>query len=49
MVEKPIAFNPDKELYEIAAKTSWKIVLERKNMIYELEKDSGRYELVKTD
>ena len=48
MVERPVAFNPDKELYELAAQKGWKIVLERKNMIYELEKTDGRYQLAKT-
>jgi HAD superfamily hydrolase (TIGR01490 family) len=49
LVEKPIAFNPDKDLYELAVKNSWKIVLERKNMVYELENDNGQYRLVKTN
>lgn len=49
LVEQPIAFNPDKDLYEIAEKRGWKIVLERKNMIYELERVNGKYELVKTN
>jgi HAD superfamily hydrolase (TIGR01490 family) len=49
LVEQPIAFNPDAELFEIAQKHGWKIVLERKNMIYELEKTQGKYELAKTN
>lgn len=49
LVEQPIAFNPDKDLYEIAKERGWKIVLERKNMIYELERVNGKYELVKTN
>ncbi len=39
----PIAFNPNAALYEEAEKQGWKIVLERKNMIYELENGSGAY------
>ncbi|MBI4033731.1 HAD family phosphatase [Candidatus Saccharibacteria bacterium] len=45
MVEKPIAFNPDKDLFVHAKKQGWKIVLERKNMVYELKKQSGIYRL----
>lgn len=40
----PIAFNPNAALYEEAEKHGWKIVLERKNMIYELDKvDNASY------
>ena len=49
MVEQPIAMNPEKALYEQAKKSGWKIVLERKNVVYELEKKSGKYQLVKTN
>jgi HAD superfamily hydrolase (TIGR01490 family) len=35
-VEKPIAFNPDKDLYRAAQENKWKVVVERKNVIYEL-------------
>lgn len=49
MVEKPIAFNPEQALFEHAKTKGWKIVIERKNMVYELEKRDGRYELVKTN
>lgn len=38
MVEKPIVFNPDLELYHLAKKNKWKIVVERKNVIYEINK-----------
>lgn len=41
--EHPIAFNPNAALYEEAQKHGWKIVLERKNMIYELEMVNGAY------
>jgi HAD superfamily hydrolase (TIGR01490 family) len=43
VTEHPIAFNPNAALYEEAEKHGWKIVLERKNMIYELDKRSGTY------
>jgi HAD superfamily hydrolase (TIGR01490 family) len=43
ITEHPIAFNPNAALYKEAEKHGWKIVLERKNMIYELEKVGGAY------
>ena len=39
IVEHPIAFNPTFELLEKAIDNSWKIVVERKNVSYELQKD----------
>jgi HAD superfamily hydrolase (TIGR01490 family) len=48
MAEQPIAFNPEKALYDTASKNGWKIVVERKNMYYVLEQKNGKYELVKT-
>ena len=36
IVDHPIAFNPTEELYEKAIHNKWKIVIERKNMSYEL-------------
>ena len=49
LVENPIAFNPDKQLFDYAQNKGWKVVIERKNMVYELEKRNGRYQLVKTN
>jgi HAD superfamily hydrolase (TIGR01490 family) len=48
MVEHPIAFNPERELFEVAAERGWRIVIERKNMVYELEAKDGKYQLVST-
>ena len=45
MTEQPIAFNPDKKLFQYAKKQGWKIVVERKNMIYKLEQRNGSYVL----
>lgn len=45
MVETPIAFNPEKELFAAARKNGWKIVIERKNMIYELNPYEQSYVL----
>ncbi len=43
MVEQPIAFNPSKQLFEHAHRQAWPIVLERKNMVYNLEPKDGSY------
>jgi len=49
MVERPVAFNPERTLFNIAVDKGWKVVVERKNMVYELENRDGKYELVKTN
>ncbi|MBP9761933.1 HAD family phosphatase [Candidatus Saccharibacteria bacterium] len=36
VVAHPIAFSPDQNLFRIAQKNNWPIVVERKNVIYEL-------------
>jgi len=36
IVEKPIAFNPNSNLKEIAKKKGWKIVIEKKDVIYDV-------------
>ncbi len=43
MVEQPIAFNPTKLLFDHAKAAEWKIVVERKNVIYELNSGNGSY------
>jgi HAD superfamily hydrolase (TIGR01490 family) len=43
IVENPIAFNPEDTLFEEAKKNNWKIVVERKNVIFELEPKNGSY------
>ena len=48
IVETPIAFNPEENLFNHAKKHGWKIVVERKNVVYQLETDNGKYQLVKT-
>lgn len=44
-VKNPIAFNPTQLLYGHARANNWKIVIERKNVIYELEPAAGTYRL----
>lgn len=48
-VEKPIAFNPSKKLFNVARDRGWQVVVERKNMVYRLEPSSGSYLLVQAD
>ncbi len=36
IVEKPICFNPNQKLYKYAKRAGWKIVVERKDVIYHL-------------
>lgn len=48
MVENPIAFNPSRKLFHHAQAQGWKVVVERKNMIYELEHRDERYQLAHT-
>ncbi len=43
IVEQPIAFNPERELFKAAKENGWKIVVERKNVIYELEPNGKSY------
>ena len=49
LVQIPIALNPEADLYLVAKEKGWRIVLERKNMVYELEKINGKYQLAKTN
>lgn len=49
MVEHPIAFNPSKKLFRVAQQRGWNVVVERKNMIYELQAKDGEYSLVHTN
>ena len=37
MVEKPICFNPNAALYKIARINNWKVVVERKDVVYEMQ------------
>lgn len=49
MVEHPITFNPDDNLYQRARSEGWDIVIERKNVSYHLKKTDGTYLLAETD
>lgn len=44
-VECPIAFNPTKQLFEHAKSAQWQVVVERKNVIYELQPGQHGYRL----
>lgn len=45
LVSHPIAFNPDRNLLQIAKNNRWKVVVERKNVIYELAARGDQYTL----
>ena len=36
MVAKPICFNPNSKLYRYAKRMKWDVVVERKDVVYEL-------------
>ena len=36
LVDEPIAFNPNRALYRHAKQHEWKIIVERKDVIYEI-------------
>ncbi|MFA5777736.1 MAG: hypothetical protein WC906_04825, partial [Parcubacteria group bacterium] len=38
LVDQPIVFNPNTNLKEIAEKENWRIVVEKKDVIYEINK-----------
>lgn len=37
LVEKPICFNPNARLYAEAKRNGWRVVVERKDVVYEIE------------
>lgn len=48
LVEQPIAFNPSAGLFDRSKKEGWPIVLERKNIVYKLEKQADALVLAET-
>ncbi len=38
MVAKPICFNPNQKLYKYAKRKGWKVIVERKDVIYKLQR-----------
>ncbi len=49
LAERAIAFNPSRELFQIAANFGWDIIIERKNMVYRLKYTHGQYVLADTN
>lgn len=50
LVGHAVAFNPAEDLYPVAVERGWRIVIERKNVVYTLEKGpDGTYILAQTD
>lgn len=41
MVDRPIAFNPNRQLFDHALREKWNIIVERKNVVYRLESARG--------
>jgi len=50
-VSKPIAFNPNRGLFETAKLRGWEVIIERKNVVYKLtqEGNNGQYLLASTN
>ncbi len=42
LVEHPIAFNPNQNLKSVAEKEKWRVVVEKKDVIYEIAEDCFR-------
>jgi len=50
LVERPIAFNPNRALYVHAVRQGWEIIVERKDMIYKFGPGADHnYELLDTE
>jgi len=45
MVESPIVFNPNQELFKTAREKKWMVVLEQKDMVYGMVNENGQYVL----
>lgn len=45
IVENPIAFNPNQNLKDIAKRNGWKVIVEKKDVIYDIDCASGRCDL----
>ncbi len=46
IVENPICFNPNKKLAKVARANSWKIIIERKDVVYEWSKESNNIKII---
>lgn len=49
LAERPIAFNPSLALLKEATKRGWEVVVERKNVVYNLQYNHGSYILTPPD
>ncbi len=49
MVDQAIAFNPNQALFKAASENDWMVVVERKDVVYGLQKDGSTYELKQTN
>jgi HAD superfamily hydrolase (TIGR01490 family) len=46
LVDQPVAFNPARQLFDYAKNQGWKIVIERKSVVFKLEVRRGVYQLI---
>lgn len=44
LVERPIAFNPNRKLFQHASRAGWKIIVERKDVVYTFKHDTDKRE-----
>lgn len=49
MVDQPIAFNPNRELFKTAREKGWMVVIERKDVVYGMELKNGVYTLTQVN
>ncbi|MGM0629283.1 MAG: HAD family hydrolase [Patescibacteria group bacterium] len=46
MIDHPICFNPNKNLYRHALRNGWNIIVERKDVIYEIKKRKADLDII---
>jgi HAD superfamily hydrolase (TIGR01490 family) len=49
LVQRPVAFNPNRQLFDAAQRHGWEVIVERKDVVYQLKKKDGAYVLDETD
>ncbi|MFP4022372.1 MAG: hypothetical protein ACLFTS_00805, partial [Candidatus Paceibacterota bacterium] len=49
MVDHPLCFNPNKNLYRHALISDWNVVVERKDVIYHIKRSTSYPEILNSD
>jgi HAD superfamily hydrolase (TIGR01490 family) len=49
LVQRPVAFNPNRQLFDAAQRHGWEVIVERKDVVYQLKEKDGAYVLDETD